>query len=338
MRRQSKSSNNLLKVASMLFLAVVVMLVSVAGLGYLYFQSQLQPINPSSQDAIEFTIETGESPTKVAERLESQNLIKNAFVFKVYLKIENLGTKIQAGDFLVRQSMSVSELANALTKASSKQTAVTLLEGWRVEEASEEIESKLSALDIPFNSAVFQALPEIKEGYVFPDTYFFALDTNEQAIAKTIEANFNQKLAPLQADIKNSKYSLNQILTMASIVEREARTDRAIVAGILWKRLENDWPLQADATLQYAKGYNRLTKEWWTEPLAADKEIASPYNTYANTGLPPAPIANPSLSSIEASLNPVETEYWFYITDNQGNMHYSVDYDGHLANVNRYLR
>lgn len=335
-RRQNKPPVVKYLLMSLLILSIVVF--GLIGGVFVYYQSQLQPVEKQITDKTDFHIETGESINQISSRLAEQGFIRSPLVFKIYLKQQNLGPKIQAGDFLLSSSMSLPELSQALTKASAQQVAVTLLEGWRVEEVAEYLESKLSEAQIPFDSQVFLSQPEIKEGHVFPDTYYLSLTTNEQSIAKTIEANFNQKLAPLQSGINSSQYNLNQILTMASIVEREARSDRAIVAGILWKRLENDWPLQADATLQYAKGYNRFESDWWSEPLAIDKEIESPYNTYLNTGLPPAPICNPSLSSIEAALNPTETEYWFYITAPDGTMHYSETYDQHLNNVNRYLR
>src|SRR5690606_33909517 len=146
---------------------------------------------------------------------------------------------------ILRPSMTLPQVALALTKARSQQIVVTLLEGWRVEEVAAYLEIELTQAGLNFDPELFLSLPEIEEGYVFPDTYYLALNTTEQTIAKTIEANFNQKLQPLQNQIQASSFSLDEILTMASIVEREARTDRAIVAGILWKRLENDWPLQA---------------------------------------------------------------------------------------------
>jgi UPF0755 protein len=111
-----------------------------------------------------------------------------------------------------------------------------------------------------------------------------------------------------------------------------------MVSGILWKRLDNDWPLQVDATLQYAKGYDERTKDWWAEPLAADKDITSSYNTYKNQGLPPGPICAPSESSINAAVYPEGSEYWYYISDLNGNMHYAQDLTQHNANINTHLR
>lgn len=334
MKRQKNNYTTLMAV----FGLIIVGMIGVGIFGWLLYRHEMAPVDRQDQSPIEFVIESGESVDQISQRLQEQDLIRRPIFLKYYLKRNNLGNQIQAGDFVLRRSMSLAQIATALTKASSQQIAITLLEGWRIEQVAEHLATKLNQAGIAFDPGVFMGLPEVKEGYVFPDTYFLALNTTEAVIAKTIEANFNQKIQPLEAQINDSAYTLDQILVMASIVEREARQDRPIVAGILWKRLENDWPLQADATLQYAKGYNAMTNEWWTPPLAIDKEIESAYNTYANLGLPPAPIANPSLDSIQASLSPQTTEYWYYITDLQGRMHYAVTYDQHLANIDRYLR
>jgi UPF0755 protein len=125
---------------------------------------------------------------------------------------------------------------------------------------------------------------------------------------------------------------------MASIIEREAKgDDRFIVSGILWKRIANNWPLQVDASLQYAKGYNKKEQTWWAPPLGIDRDIDSPYNTYKNLGLPPGPICNPSELSINAAANPKDSEYWFYITGNDGQMYYAKTQAEHDTNVAKYL-
>lgn len=319
------------------FVLVLLLIISITGSG-LAFTYLTSPVGSTDTNIVEFEVAPGSSVTKIANQLKAQNLIKQPLVFKAAVKYLDVASKLQAGKFELSRSMNVFELAQVLTKAKSEQISVTLLEGWRKEEVAEYLKQTLMAAGVSFDPAVFLAQPSIKEGYIFPDTYFLPLTVNEVSLAQTIEANFNQKTASLKPILDSSPYSLHQVLTMASIVERESRVDRTLVAGILWKRLENDWPLQADATLQYAKGYSAYEKKWWSEPLAVDKEIDSPYNTYANQALPPAPICNPSLSSIQAALSPEASEYWYYITDTKGNMHYAVDYDQHLANVNRYLR
>jgi UPF0755 protein len=130
-------------------------------------------------------------------------------------------------------------------------------------------------------------------------------------------------------------------MVLASLVEREGRTakDRPVIAGILLRRLKADWPLQVDATLQYALGYQASDKTWWKKELTDDdKKINSPYNTYMNTGLPPQPICNPGMESIQAAIYPTSSEYWYYIHDPTGAVHYARTIAEHEANVAKYLR
>jgi UPF0755 protein len=144
----------------------------------------------------------------------------------------------------------------------------------------------------------------------------------------------------LADDIEKSPHDFDDILTMASIVEREARgyEEMRNVAGILWNRIDLGMPIQADATLQYVKGYNEQTKAWWTPPLAEDKKLNSPFNTYLNPGLPPRPISNPGYDAIRATLNPVDTDNIFYLHDQDGGIHYAESLEEHNANVQKYLR
>ena len=137
-----------------------------------------------------------------------------------------------------------------------------------------------------------------------------------------------------------SGLTFEQIITLASIVEREGRTasDRPVIAGILLKRLRANWPLETDATLQFALGYQPQEKTWWKKEITVeDKKIDSPYNTYLNTGLPPGPIANPGLQSIKAVIYPEPTDYWYYLHDSKGVAHYAKTLDGHNANIAKYL-
>ena len=127
---------------------------------------------------------------------------------------------------------------------------------------------------------------------------------------------------------------------MASILEREAKGYEQMrqVAGVLWHRIDIGMPLQADATLQYVKGYNKTEDSWWVTPLSEDKQLKSAFNTYQNPGLPPAPIANPGIDSIKAALNPIPTTYNFYIHDRQGILHFATTLEEHNQNVQKYLR
>ncbi len=177
---------------------------------------------------------------------------------------------------------------------------------------------------------------------MFPDTYLVPQDATAGAIITLFTAAFDKKVTPeMRADIRASGMTLHEVITLASIIEREGHTDedRPIIAGILLNRLKAGWPLQADATLQFALGYQSKEKTWWKKVLYdEDKKIDSPYNTYANTGLPPGPISNPGIASIRAAIYPKETSYWFYLHDPSGAVHYAETLDEHNANIAKYLR
>lgn len=337
MSRNHSSKLKLIALAG--FTSIIFLLLSLIGIyfAFTYYTSPTDPTNSTSQI---FIIKKGESISSIGTRLEQEGFIKNATAFKIAVKFDGLAGKIQAGDFRINKSMDLKEIASSLTKGSEQSIWVTLLEGWRREEIAQELASQFSNYGLEFNQQEFLTLTREKEGYLFPDTYLIPKTATPQTVVSIISNNFDKKVdSVLKNQIKATGRTLEDVVIMASIVEREARgSARPIVAGILWKRLDNDWPLQADATLQYAKGVNKSTGEWWDEPLGVDKEVVSPYNTYKNQGLPPGPITNPSLSSIQASANPTSSDYWYYISDLTGQMHYAVTYDEHLANVNKYLR
>ncbi len=174
-------------------------------------------------------------------------------------------------------------------------------------------------------------LPDDLEGYLFPDTYEFYVPSDLEMVKQKFIKNFNAKVPQLISKNKN----LKEILTVASIIEKEVpdSKDRLIVSGIIWKRLERNYPLQIDATVCYIKKpapCSSITKK--------DFSIDSPYNTYLNKGLPPGPISNPGLDSIKAALNPKKSQYWFYLSDPKTNKTiFSVDLDEHNQNIVKYL-
>jgi len=176
-------------------------------------------------------------------------------------------------------------------------------------------------------------LASTSEGFLFPDTYFFLPTASTSAIVEEMRENFNRQTASLQADLLAADKSLLEIVTMASIVEKEAydSEDRRMIAGVLWKRIEAKMRLQVDAVFPYILGKNtfQLTK--------ADLNYDSPYNTYRYAGLPPGPIGSPSLDAITAALNPTESPYWFYLADDEGVTHFAKDFDEHVANKQKYL-
>lgn len=175
------------------------------------------------------------------------------------------------------------------------------------------------------------------EGYLFPDTYFVSQETTAEELVKMMRENFEKKVG--QPNLSGITFA--QVVNIASIVEREALLveDKPIVAGILIKRFLNGWPLQADATVQYALGYQSDEGSWWKKHLTEeDLEIDSPYNTYKNPGLPPAPVCNPGLDSLEAAINPTETDYWYYVSDSEGRMRFARTNEEHNENTLKYVR
>ncbi|MCR4263536.1 MAG: endolytic transglycosylase MltG, partial [Candidatus Roizmanbacteria bacterium] len=181
-----------------------------------------------------------------------------------------------------------------------------------------------------------------EEGYMFPDTYLFPKLASGSAVAQKMRSTFTQKVTEAYADdISSSEFTLEEIVILASLVEREARFDeeRPVVASVLINRIHEGMSLDIDATLQYALGYQTDEKDWWKQTLTAeDKKIESLYNTYKYAGLPPGPISNPGLSSIVAVLSPSDTNYFYYIHDSQGRIHPAETLEGHQQNIETYLR
>jgi UPF0755 protein len=296
-----------------------------------------RPADPSTQETKRFIIPRGQAVSIIGERLEEDGLIRNSLVFRMIVQKEGLRNKIQAGSFDLSAGMNTTEIAQALTQGTND-VWVTIPEGWRREEIARSLtEQELDS----FDPKEFDYLSQGKEGRLFPDTYLVPRQTTEEQLVGLLERTFERKVTEdLAAEIESSPYDFEDALIMASVVEREARgaEEMKVVAGILWNRIELGMPLQADATLQYAKGLNLQDGSWWSPPTAADKKLASPFNTYLHPGLPPRPISNPGLNAIQAALHPAETPYLYYIHDLEGNIWYAETLDQHNANVNAYLR
>ncbi len=326
-----KSGKHTPFIRRVLVLAIVVALLALVGL--LWWADAVSPVDSSDLSPVVFTVGRGESGRSIATRLTREGLIRSPTGFFVMVKILGIEKNLQAGLFRLNRSMNSRQVAEELTHG-SLDVWVTILEGWRVEE----IATKLAReLDVP--EAEF--LKHAEEGSLFPDTYLIPKDSTPEAIAAMLRENFDRRITgQMREDAKKSRLRFDEVITLASIVEREGRTDedRPVIAGILLKRLKAGMALQADATLQYALGYQPEEKSWWKKFLTSDdKAIRSPYNTYRNPGLPPGPIANPGLASIKAVIYPTESEYWYYLHDKAGGVHYGRTLEEHNANVARYL-
>lgn len=293
------------------------------------WDSQFSSVS-NDKSTIVFVIAKGSGVSDIAKKLKAENLIKSELAFKIYAKQNNLSGKIQAGSFKLSPSMSVAEIIKNL-QAGSEDIWITLIEGWRVEEMAKELNSKLQIPNDEFIKAA-------KEGYMFPDTYLFPKEATVEYITSTLRKNFDGKFTnDLKKKIRANGLTEDQGVILASIVEREGRSDkvRTEIASILLNRFKIGMALNADATLQYALGYQDDEKSWWKRQLSReDKKINSPYNTYLHSGLPPAPICNPGLSSLQAVANAnSNTPYLYYYHDSKGNSHYAKTLEEHNANV-----
>lgn len=307
-------------------------LVSVVGLAW-YFWS-LQPVS-GVQEKQTFIVRKGQAVSQIARDLEEAGLIRSATAFIAYTKLQNSGTAIQAGSFSLSPNLSVPELIQEFSQG-TEDIWITIPEGWRAEQVAASAASQLDSFDV----AVFMDLVtrNDSEGKLFPDTYLVPRQMSEEQLHSLLLTTYERKTQGL--DFETSSLSKDELLVLASLIQREARTYDQMrhVSGILVNRLDIGMPLQVDATLQYVKGNNSPTGEWWSQPLAADKQLQSAYNTYQNAGLPPGPICNPGLDAVKAALDPLPTDDLFYLHAPDGTMYYAQNLQDHNRNVDTYLR
>ena len=325
------------------FNLVILLLIAVIIGGFFWWRWAISPFSqPPGQSQI-FVIHKGEGLSLIAQRLKDAGLIRDSSAFKILILVKGLSGQIQAGAFRVNPSWKVEEIAYLLTHG-SLDIWLTFPEGWRREEFGRRLAANLEGFSYP----QFLEQTDELEGYLFPDTYLISKDASPSSVIKIFTNNFERKYSlELQSAAKERDLSQSQVIILASIVEREAKAekDRPIVAGILLKRWQENWPLQADATVQYAVANSQLPapnsqlENWWPKKLSkTDLQIDSPYNTYKYRGLPPGPICNPGLASIKAIIYPQETDYWFYLSDTKGGMHYAKTDEEHEENIEKYLR
>ncbi|MEX0935116.1 MAG: endolytic transglycosylase MltG [Candidatus Paceibacterota bacterium] len=278
-------------------------------------------------------IEEGGTLGEVAAQLEDRNVIRSTGLFVASVRyLYNGDDSVVAGDYFFSQRHTLFSVAEKITSGDYglDPLAVTIPEGASVREMANILEGKLDS----FNKNVFIGLALSLEGYLFPDTYHFLPNTSERRAIEVMNENFKKKIAELDDEIETSGYDLHEIVTMASIIEKESENNeqaRRTISGVLWKRIEMGMPLQVDAVFPYIIGRNTF------ELSLEDLKVDSPYNTYRYPGLPPGPISNPGLASIEAALNPIKTEYLFYLADLNGRTHFAETFEEHKWNKARYL-
>lgn len=309
-----------------------VVLVVMFALLFVWWNFSLSPVNSQETKAKTFVIASGDGVREIAKKLHDQKLIRDQIAFFILVKKLGIEKQIQAGSYKLSLSMTATDLAKKLTLG-TEDIWITIPEGLRSEQILEILaEKRLGQGDIEKWRA--------DEGKYFPETYLIPKLWNIDQIRQHLRAMFGQKFdAKLTVDAKAAGLTPDEVVTLASIIERETQTDEdmPIVAGILLSRLNDDHPLQADATIHYMLGNKK--NDWWPkEILTEDLKIPSPYNTYLNPGLPPTPIGNPGLTSIKAVIYPTPSDYYYYISDKKGKMHYAKTLEEHNTNVVKYLR
>lgn len=316
---------------------------------------------------VRFIVESGTPARLIGQNLQKAGLISDARLFEAYVRVNGLVPQLEAGTFILTPSMTLAEIIDTLQKAEAASITVTIPEGWRLEQVadylaaavfsdtnelilyrSQSVAGTLTTLEpanYPFLAA--RSPGASLEGYLFPDTYELPATaaTADDLLRRQLET-FGARIVPrynaaIQAG--STTLTLHEVLTVASIVEREAviPAERPTIAAVYLNRLANGIRLEADPTVQYAMGYQPATNQWWKTPVFLEEYsgVDSPYNTYLYPGLPPGPIASPGLSSIDAVLHPDQHNYLYFVAlpDGSGAHVFSETFAEHSENVRRYL-
>lgn len=356
-----KKESSLVKKIVLTIVFVVLLLFSVVGVtGYQYVMESLKPLDPTRQELVEVEIPMDTSSRGIADILEREQIIKDATVFRYYLRAKDT-PEFQAGFYQLSPAMNHDEIIAALeaggtTVPVSDEHKILVKEGATLEEIAQEFEGKsdysqkdfmAAANDRDFITELAQEFPDLLtedilqegvryplEGYLFPATYDYLSSYTPEDIIRQMVEKTDEILKPYQEQIKERDISVHALLTMASLVEKEGvhPEDRQLIAGVLYNRLKDDMPLQSDVSVLYA--LNRHLEYVTIE----DTEVKSPYNLYQNTGLGPGPFNSPSESAIAATLNPAETDYYYFLADlNTGVVYFSRTFEEHLELQEQYI-
>ncbi len=308
----------------------------------LYFAGRIGLVwnrpNSDSTNRVSIEIVKGSTLSSIAEKLEEKELIRDAYVFKIYSRWNRLATKYQAGSFVIQKNLTFAEIADVLQHGKSSEIKITIPEGSTIAQI-DDILAKKSLIEAGeliecTNFCNFSFEIDSLEGQLFPSTYFVNPKTfSEKMFISRLFNTFQQQIAPYRINITESGRTLNEIVIMASMIEREANTEDEMpkIAGVLWKRLDERIHLGVDATTRYE------LNEWKRPLYTEDFEKQSPYNTRKNYGLPPTAISNPGLPAIKAAIFPEETPYYYYLHDRKGQIHFAEDLNGHVRNKQMYL-
>lgn len=339
------------KILVWLFSVIILLsIVSILGLGY-FFMILFSPASDSTE-IVNFSVIKGQGVNAISRNLYSNKLIKSKLIFESYLWLKKSEDKIIAGEYNIPANINIVELTQKLIQGppEPKDLTITIIEGWRNKDIAKYLEERGISTEEEFLTMTGPEFPEwfIErfpflgdippgvdiEGYLFPDTYRISLNASVKDIIFKMLDNLDAKIdGEILSEMEKQSMTLHEVLTLASIVEAEVQSvqDRRKVADIFLKRLSVGMPLQSDATINY------ITSSGRSRSAYKDIQIDSRYNTYKYPGLPPGPINNPSLDSIKAVLFPIPNQYYYFLTDSEGVVHYGRSAQEHSMNRKKYL-
>ena len=320
--------------------------------------------NSSAEEELKILIESGQGVKQIATKLEENELIKKTSRFSYYIWFKGWGEKLQAGEYTLSKNMSIAEIAERIAtgQTESNENIIKIIEGWDISEIGHYLETQgmfqaeelmelvgFPKIDYRLNkkmptpkdfSAEYSFLADKPkyynlEGYLFPDTYRVFKDATIEDVVKKMLSNFDKKItAEMRAEINRQGKTVYEILTLASIIEKEVvdPEEMKMISDIFYKRIKDGIALQSDATVNF------ITHKGTTRPSLDDLAVDDPYNTYKYRGLPPGPIANPGLAAIEAAIYPTTNSYYYFLTTPEGEAIYSKTYNEHLTNQYNYYK
>lgn len=322
--------------------SLLILVAAALWLSYILFQ----PVTLPSERSV--SVAKGETISSIATRLKDEKIIRSALAFRLLVSLRHADETMKAGEYTLSGSQTLVQTVMLFMRgAPNSEYTITVIEGWTLADIARMLEDAgvisssefLAAAQEDYTSS-FPFLPsrsrtESLEGYLFPDTYrLFKNSTGRDIIEKMLENFADKYSAEMVAETLKVKRDVHMIVTLASMLEREVSGDRdqRLVADMFYRRLAQGMPLQADSTINYITGKKDVSVR------LTDLEIASPYNTYRNKGLPPGPIGNPGLAALQAALSPIENPFWFFLTTREGEVIYSKTFEEHVKNKLKYLQ
>ncbi len=348
------SENNNKRKKKPILLYVLIVIIAIIGITTFafkkYVDNQLEPIATDNIKEIQISIPKGALSSEIAIILKDNNLIRNDLIFRFFAKYNKMDVKFKAGKYVLNNGMTQEEIMEKLVAGGIAKEAIsfTIPEGFELEQIAERLNEmnivdKNTFLELTSKASNFSSeyefLKEVPEelsleGYLYPDTYQVFTDASERDIVQKMLNRFDSLYTDdIKTQAKELNLDLNQVITLASIIEREGRADeeREIISAVFHNRIKSGMLLQSCATVQYILGERKpiLSNE--------DTAIESPYNTYINQGLPPGPIASPGIKSIKAAVSPADVNYMYFVfnEDEAGTHTFSVTYNEHLKAINR---